>query len=658
MPSYLHPGVYIEEIPSGARPIEAAGTATAAIVGYTTKGPVGEPELIFNWSQYVDQFDGINNRHGMTPAVDYMGHTVQAFFDNGGGKAYIVRLAPGAVRAEAKLVIPPGSASSAADISNYLVINGANSGKWADGLVLSLESQDSTASPPTFTLEIGRLNEDGELVADEAFAGLTLDENHPAYIAGLVNDSSQLVEIEPVEFQDLQDSDKEPFYLGTLTSGDLSQLANSAIGDLDGKKIVVTLDGGAPPASNEDIEVTFAAPASLADIADQITQGIQAGTSTIAKSGFTCAVADGRLVLTSGTRQTTSSVLVEAATPAGDDAAATLLLLAADATAQTGEEAFLATFSMGSTATLSGGGDGSIPVSANDFAPVFAKFRQMRDINIIMVPDHQWDPNSAAATAIIDQALKHAEFMKNRMVIIDPPSGTELKSENDVKALGLKTSTYSALYYPWVKVANPHYHPDQRPHLDATYKVPPSGFAAGIWSKTDSRRGVWKAPAGLVTNLIGAASLEYKVGNDEQDGLNPSGVNCYRTILSAPVVWGSRTLATKADPEWRYVPVRRTAMMIEESVFQGIQWAVFEPNDHRLWASLRVNIEAFMGGLHSAGAFQGEKASDAYFVRCGLGDTMTQGDIDAGRVIVVVGFAPLKPAEFVIVRIQQKVAQQ
>jgi hypothetical protein len=123
------------------------------------------------------------------------------------------------------------------------------------------------------------------------------------------------------------------------------------------------------------------------------------------------------------------------------------------------------------------------------------------------------------------------------------------------------------------------------------------------------------------------------------------------------VIWGGRTLATRADPEWRYVSVRRTAILIEQSVYNGIQWAVFEPNDHRLHAALRANISSFMDGLFRAGAFQGEKASDAYFVRCGVGDTMTQGDIDRGQVIVVVGFAPLKAAEFVIVRIQQKLQQ-
>lgn len=137
-----------------------------------------------------------------------------------------------------------------------------------------------------------------------------------------------------------------------------------------------------------------------------------------------------------------------------------------------------------------------------------------------------------------------------------------------------------------------------------------------------------------------------------RDGQNGRGLPSF-----GAVIWGARTLATNAEPPWRYIPVRRTAIMIEQSIYNGIQWAVFEPNDHRLWSSLRVNVGAFMDNLFRAGAFQGEKASDAYFVRCGLGDTMAQDDIDRGQVIVVVGFAPLKPAEFVIVRIQQKTQQ-
>jgi phage tail sheath protein FI len=245
--------------------------------------------------------------------------------------------------------------------------------------------------------------------------------------------------------------------------------------------------------------------------------------------------------------------------------------------------------------------------------------------------------------------------MKNRMAIIDPPPGLEL-DQAAVSRLALPTSTYAALYYPWVKVANPLYNARTSSKTDKTIAVAPSAFAAGIWSRFDDKLGVWKAPAGMKAGVNDSVGLQYIVGDAEQSQLNPSGVNCIRDMPKAgTLIWGSRTLATGTDPEWRYVPVRRTANMIEQSIFEGTQWAVFEPNDHRLWSSLRSSIASYMNGLFRRGALQGASASDAYFVSCGLGDTMTQSDVDAGNVIVTVGFAPLKPAEFIIVRIRHKV---
>jgi phage tail sheath protein FI len=187
--------------------------------------------------------------------------------------------------------------------------------------------------------------------------------------------------------------------------------------------------------------------------------------------------------------------------------------------------------------------------------------------------------------------------------------------------------------------------------------LPPSGYVAGLYARIDGSRGVWKAPAGVEASLNGVSALTANLTDTQQGTLNPINVNVLRRFdLAGIVSWGARTVTS--DPEWKYVPVRRTAIMIRRSIYDGIQWAVFEPNDARLWASLRTNVGAFMNSLFRAGAFQGEKANDAYFVRCGLGDTMVQDDIDRGQVIVLVGFAPLKPAEFVIVRIQQKAGQQ
>ncbi|MBL4658877.1 MAG: phage tail sheath family protein, partial [Alcanivoracaceae bacterium] len=305
--------------------------------------------------------------------------------------------------------------------------------------------------------------------------------------------------------------------------------------------------------------------------------------------------------------------------------------------------------------TLTGGQD-TQPI-ATDFTTFYnTTLRKFRDISILVVPGSSW--NGGLGQANLSASLAHCEFMKNRVLILDPPAGKELDNAVDVRALGLPTSTYSVLYYPWVSMNNPLYHPDKNPLVSKKVNVAPSAIAAGMWAKIDGKRGVWKAPAGVKTQIIGALDLEFIVEDLEQDQLNPLGINSIRKIPNfGSVFWGARTLATKSDPEWRYVPVRRTAIFIEQSIYNGIQWAVFEPNTHLLWSSLRANIGSFMNGLFRSGAFQGEKANDAYFVRCGLDDTMTQGDIDLGRVIVIVGFAPIKPAEFVIVRIQQKVGE-
>jgi phage tail sheath protein FI len=248
--------------------------------------------------------------------------------------------------------------------------------------------------------------------------------------------------------------------------------------------------------------------------------------------------------------------------------------------------------------------------------------------------------------------------MKNRVTIIDPPRDIELTDPTKINELMLPTSTYTQLYYPWIRVANPTYHPVKAPGAPTTVLVPPSGYGAGMWSRIDSKRGVWKAPAGVEALLLGVDGFRYDVGDPQQEVLNPAGVNVMRTKPGyGRVVWGARTLATNADPEWRYIPVRRTAIMIEEALRRGIQWAVFEPNDDRLWSSLRLSSEAYMQGLFRSGAFQGLTSSQAYQVQCGLGSTMDQGDIDRGYVILRVKFRPLKPAEFVVIQIQQLAGQ-
>ena len=209
---------------------------------------------------------------------------------------------------------------------------------------------------------------------------------------------------------------------------------------------------------------------------------------------------------------------------------------------------------------------------------------------------------------------------------------------------------YGAIYYPWVLATDP-IGIGRNPKI----LLPPSGFLAGIYARIDNSRGVFKAPAGTEAGLAGVIGPFRQISDVEQDSLNPINVNAIRTVPgSGLVVWGARTIGS--DAGWRYIPVRRMAIFLRVSIYYGIQWAVFEPNDEPLWAELRLNIRSFMLTQFRAGAFQGAKPDDAFFVKCDS-TTTTQQDIDNGVVNILVGFAPLKPAEFVVLRLSQKVNQ-
>jgi len=187
----------------------------------------------------------------------------------------------------------------------------------------------------------------------------------------------------------------------------------------------------------------------------------------------------------------------------------------------------------------------------------------------------------------------------------------------------------------------------------------PCGAIAGIYARTDATRGVWKAPAGIEATLRGVVGLTVPLTDAENGELKPLGINCLRQMPAAGnVVWGAPTIVgdDRLASQWKYIPVRRTALFIEESLYRSTQWAVFEPNDEPLWSQLRLNIGVFMHGLFRQGAFQGQSPKEAYSVKCDR-TTTTQADIDRGIVNIIVGFAPLKPAEFVILYIQQLAGQ-
>lgn len=650
MATYRHPGVYVEEIPSGSRPIEGVSTSTAAFLGYAVRGEQDTPKLLLSWDDYVNEFGGL--RPTLDQRDDSLGHAVRAFFQNGGTQAYVMRLARDTVAAEGFLLHPdaPASPTPADQLVRFVARNG---GEWGNDLRVRVLPQGASGTMDRYTVAVDILV-DGEHEEKERFSDLTVDPGRADFIEAVVNEESALVRCEVQTI--------EPHLRGVSISE--TELSGLDVETLNGLQFDVSLDDGAATRTVSFAADAFSAGDGLAEAADAIQASVRGSVTseTNPRRDFTAGIdEEGHLVLTSGTRTRGSAVVVTGPGDATD--ASTLLRLGAanSGTERNGAES-LAAILAGSddTVDLADGDNGDQP-QPGQYDAALTTLRRHRDISILCLPGQHW-ASDGSGNAIVDAAIAHAASMRNRMVIVDPPPEHALTTEASVNALALPTSTYSALYYPWVEVANPFFTPEPEPgapRVPRTMLVPPCGFAAGMWARTDSRRGVWKAPAGVETGLLGVAGLEQEVEDGHQGQLNPLGVNCLRSLPSfGAVIWGARTLATKAKPEWRYLPVRRTAIFIEQSLYNGIQWAVFEPNNEQLWASLRLNIESFMNGLFRAGAFQGGTAKEAYFVRCGLGDTMTQGDIDRGQVIVLVGFAPVKPAEFVIVRLQQKVGQE
>lgn len=268
-------------------------------------------------------------------------------------------------------------------------------------------------------------------------------------------------------------------------------------------------------------------------------------------------------------------------------------------------------------------------------------------------------PPIASTTDFTDGVLTDALQLcvdRRAMLLVDPPSTwADVAAAVAAAANPLlpgPPARNAAIFFPRLIMADP----EQNSQLA---EFPPSGTVAGVFARTDTERGVWKAPAGLDASLNGVQGLTVKMSDLENGRLNPLGVNCLRSFSgSGPVVWGARTMrgSDRFADEYKYVPVRRLALFLEESLYRGTQWVVFEPNDEPLWAQIRLNVGAFMHNLFRQGAFQGTTPREAYFVKCDK-ETTTQNDINLGIVNIVVGFAPLKPAEFVIIKIQQMAGQ-
>lgn len=260
-----------------------------------------------------------------------------------------------------------------------------------------------------------------------------------------------------------------------------------------------------------------------------------------------------------------------------------------------------------------------------------AALKQLDDVSIVCVPDEN------QIRGLTEALVAHCENMADRFAILSAPEDAGRVSEMETPV----DSQYAAYYYPWIEIKDPITNVDKL--------VPPTGHVAGCYARNDGETGIHGSPANMVVR--GALDLQHNITKGEQDVLNPKGVNCIRSFQGRGIrIWGART--TSSDPEWKYINVRRLFLYIEQSIDEGTQWAVFEPNDRDTWARVRQSVSNFLETCWRDGALMGTSPDEAFFVNCGE-ETMTQDDIDNGRLICEIGVAPVKPAEFVIFRIQQ-----
>jgi len=275
------------------------------------------------------------------------------------------------------------------------------------------------------------------------------------------------------------------------------------------------------------------------------------------------------------------------------------------------------------------------------------------DVTMVVVPDLITAATGADGAVDLNlwksvqtALISHCEQNGNRMAVLDAPPGMTPQQIKDWRSdVAMYDSAFAALYYPWIKVDNPIGMNGNKEIL-----IPPSGHIAGVWARTDESRGVWKAPAN--DTIRGVLDIERTVTQNEQGLLNPIGINCIRPFGTRGIrVWGARTLSS--DSDWRYVNVRRLFNMIEATILEGTQWAVFEPNDVTLWEGVKRTLNGFLRGLWSAGALFGATADQAFYVKCDE-ETNPPQSIDEGKLVVEVGIAPVKPAEFIVFRISQQ----
>lgn len=628
MPSALtYPGVYIEEIPSGVRTIAGVATSVAAFVGYTRQG-------VPDKAVHVTSFGDFERSHGGLDRDSPVSYAIRQFFMNGGAEAWVVRVAVGHATARWQL-------SDAAVV--VLDVEASSPGTWGNNVRLSVEHTNARNPDAEFNLIVSQLVTQGgatQLVVREQHRNLNMNAHSPNYAVSVIKGASQLIT-----------ATRPPGLVFANEGFAVSQAIVFPLAVSD-RVIEGVIDGNT--AFRIDLPATPANIAALvADINTELTAaGLAARLQAEESDADGSTAGTGCLRLTSQTAGERSAVVISAGAFGG--LAATLHLGLANSGREFTGNAEHRPSVVGDAVPTSLGGDGSKGNAVNLIGSQGGKtgIYALRDVdlfNLLCIPE-TYDLSEGEANPVIAAAVSLCEE-ERAFYIVDAPS-VKVLSDVTTWAAGASQSRNAAVYFPAVRISDP---------LDGLRDRPmaPSGTLAGIYARTDSQRGIWKAPAGTDASLNGVSAIDTPLNDIENGTINIRGVNALRNFPAyGKVVWGARTMkgADAQADEYKYVPVRRLALFIEESLYRGTQWVVFEPNDEPLWAQIRLNVGAFMNNLFRQGAFQGVSPRQAYFVKCDREST-TQNDINLGIVNILVGFAPLKPAEFVIIKLQQMAGQ-
>ncbi|MCR5371121.1 MAG: phage tail sheath family protein [Clostridium sp.] len=569
MAEYLSPGVYVEELESGSKPMEGVSTSTVGFIGLAEKGPAeGIPQLVTSPADFRRMYGGYLSENEFGD-YRFLAYAVDQFFLNGGSRAFIVRVAP-------------SDAQCAKGSSKVLDISAKNAGAWGDEITI-LAAPASKAK--TQILEILETDAGKRYIV----------KNGAGFNAGdvvMFNDGENISYNKVLRSQGniltLQEElgeeavDKELLPTKVLSTCEFS--LDVRYGDV--VEVYDNLSFNINAANYVDKKLSKSDLVTVSYIGGE-QEDIVPPFEQIA--GKDKAVAN--LVLTGGMNGSADSIT--AADFIGEDRGAGL---------RTGIQAFL----------------------DND------------SVSILAAPGIT-DPNVQLTL------VAQCENLGSRFAVLDMPRDAK-KVQDLINHRDIFDSTYAAMYHPWLTAFDP---------LDRkNIAIPPSGSVAGIYARTDTTRGVHKAPANEVVR--GCIGLDTQFNKGEQDILNPKGINLIRSFPGQGIrVWGARTASS--DPSWKYVNVRRLFIFLEESIKANTNWAVFEPNDEVLWVRVQRTISVFLENLWRGGSLAGSAPEEAFFVNIGH-DTMTQDDIDNGRLICIVGVAPVKPAEFVIFRLSQRTA--